>query len=678
MTNSAGSQRQDASKPPATAESDQRDPSMGGGWAVHTVRPWLISLTVHTLGLTFLALWVLPGLRASRIERLSASLTPNQDIPAFSLAAPTSNPNSLAETSDDDAPVSIQEWQARVVKIEPIPLQRLARSAIRPAKRAEFDATAAPAQRVSETATSREASELSEIRHSDGVGGAADIVTGAIRGELSKGDTLVVWLLDASISLSENREALANKTSAFYKSIDSFNTSRDDYSGEHTLMSSVVAFGRRWSEVLRPTRMGAKAVDAMIDVPIDTSGVENVMAAVNRTVRLYRGSRHWDDRLVLIVLTDESGDDVLQLESTIELCNEANVAVHVIGPSAVMGCQKGSQHCVLKKNNVNYSFWLTVNKGPETSLPERFLLPYWHESSLPPWQQDGASAGHSAWYGGAYRERLPSGFGPYALTRLALQTGGSFTMFERLPMQARYQVDAMRQYVPDYGSLQEYVASMEDRPLRRFVSDSAEIGFRQPDLFLPPRLTFMGGRSPHYPYGVEHVYFSPADFRDRLGMTLSLQRKRVTRASRVLAGMIEHLVDSSIDWEYEYTKDESKRWRAWYDLTKGRLLATQARYLEYLATINEIETVLSNSSNEVTLRPSSTLRNPASPLLVREATRVLYRCIEQNQETPWADLAQWELDTPFGLDIGQKSIPRPPPRIGGSARQPQQFSFPNL
>ena len=262
--------------------------------------------------------------------------------------------------------------------------------------------------------TNRISSDLSQMRRADGVASAADVVTGAIRRELEQGDTLVVWLLDASISLHENRELLSKKAESFYKSIDAFNTSGEQYGGDHTLLSSVVSFGRSWNEIMRPTRMGAKAIEKMTEVPIDRSGIENVMAAVNGTVRLYRERRHRNDRLVLVILTDESGDDVTNLEQTIELCREEGVVVHVVGPSAVMGCQKGSQLCQIPQGNRTYPFWLIVNKGPETSLPERFLLPYWHESSVPPWQQDGATAGQSAWYGGSYRERLPSGFGPYA------------------------------------------------------------------------------------------------------------------------------------------------------------------------------------------------------------------------------------------------------------------------
>lgn len=645
------------------------------------IQSWLVSLALHTLGILFLALWVAPNFGGVRVERLTAALAPDDvELIDFSLVAPMELPNVNTDSTEiADSVVSV----ASALEVKPIRFELTADEVgmVQPLEMSALFRRVEPAKLLpgARPRGDRDTADMSQLRYAAGVADAADIVTSAIRREMDGGDTLVVWLLDASISLEQNREMLAEKAASFYKSMNAFNTSRDEYSGQHMLLSSVVAFGQRWGEILRPTRMGAKAVEAMTRVPIDRSGIENVMAAVNRTVRLYRGSRHWNDRLVLVVLTDESGDDLLQLEKTIQLCGEEDVVVHVVGPSAVMGCQKGSQFCQLKQNNTSYSFWLTVNKGPETSLPERFLLPYWHESTLPPWQSDGATAGRLAWFGGSYRERLPSGFGPYALTRLALQTGGSFTMFEPLPREANYQHDLLLEYAPDYGSAEEYLASIQGRPLRQFVADAAAISFTQPQLFTAPRLAFMGSRSPYYPYPVEHYYVSPGDFRDQLGVTLQRERARITRAMEVLARFIAHLQDASIDWEYEYAKEESKRWRASYDLSKGRLLAIQARYMEYLTVSFEIEQVLSPSSNKLTLQPAPMLRNPTAQSLVDEATRVLNRCRQTNAGTPWEYLAWWELEKPFGLRLEQGQIPKPPPRIiSGSPRSPQQFSFPKL
>jgi hypothetical protein len=668
MTNSTDTKCKDVSPPNQTGRTDP---------TARAVRPWLVSLTLHTLGMLFLALWVAPSLRSVPIERLKASLGGNDGgLAEFSLAAP-SQPEFAVEASAFDSSAVVT---TDLVLPKPVQFDSAAFRPVKPINFSRLSVDVPAAQKLTEAmATSRTASAIGELRRADGVDGATDVVTRAISRELELGDTLVVWLLDASISLSQNREVLANKAAAFYKSTDSFNTSPDQYSGQHTLMSSVVAFGRRSSEVLPSTRMGAKAVEAMTRVPIDMSGIENVMAAVSRTVRLYRKTKRRKERIVLVVLTDESGDDLLQLEPTIELCRQEKVAVHVVGPSAVMGCQKGSQLCVLTNNNVDYSFWLTVNKGPETSLPERFLVPYWHESSVPPWRQGGASASLSEWYGGSYRERVPSGFGPYALTRLALQTGGSFTIFEQLPAQADYDLEHLLQYAPDYGSTRDYRDSIEGKPLRQFIADAAAISFKQPELFTAPRMVFMGARSPYYPYKVEQHYYSPADFRDQLSVAVLRERRRVTQASQVLAQFVAHLIDPSIDWEYEYAREESKRWRAWYDLTRGRLLATQARYLEYLATTSQFGGVLSTQCNEVTLHAASALGNPESELLINDAMRCLYRCVSENEGTPWEDLARWELDIPCGLRVEQGTIPRPKPRISsGSPRAPQQFSFPNL
>ena len=43
-----------------------------------------------------------------------------------------------------------------------------------------------------------------------------------------------------------------------------------------------------------------------------------------------------------------------------------------------------------------------------------------------------------------------------------------------------------------------------------------------------------------------------------------------------------------------------------------------------------------------------------------EAQRLLRRCITNNPGTPFALLAQWELDRPFGLAVQQIVIPEPP------------------
>ena len=50
----------------------------------------------------------------------------------------------------------------------------------------------------------------------------------------------------------------------------------------------------------------------------------------------YRQS--WRDKqLAIVIWTDESGDDVTNLEDAIKVCREQKVAVSVVGPSSVLG-----------------------------------------------------------------------------------------------------------------------------------------------------------------------------------------------------------------------------------------------------------------------------------------------------------------------------------------------------
>ncbi len=113
-------------------------------------------------------------------------------------------------------------------------------------------------------------------------------------------------------------------------------------------------------------------------------------------------------------------------------------------------------------------------------------------------------------------------------------------------------------------------------------------------------------------------------------------------ASEKLADLIGRLQDPSINWDDEFAKEESKRWRAWFALTKGRLLATRARQLEYLAVTDVAASTLSSESNSFALLPSESLRVPASAALISEARACLGRCIEDNPGTPWEEMATWE------------------------------------
>jgi hypothetical protein len=503
---------------------------------------------------------------------------------------------------------------------------------------------------------------------------------------MERGDTIVVWLFDASISLIGDRPQMAARLEEFFRSIRGFDESRSEAQREHELMHAVIAYGATTREMVPPTRFGAKVVSALEEVPVDVTGLENVMSAIQEAVLYYRGKKQRKDRMLIMVWTDESGDDTPLLEETIALCRKGRASVHVVGPSAVFGAEQGTHHWV--DPPTGHEFLLPVKRGPDTSLPERILLPYWYEHSLPPWGQDGAQVARNVpWYGGAYREGLLSGVGPYALTRLCMQTGGTYTLYDREADRSPFRLEDMRPYLPSYDSPAEYVASLEEYPLRQAVSNAVMLSIQHQRALLPPALRCIARRSNRYPFEVRGSgYIHPVEFRLRLGEFLVAEQIRAARSYAVVERALREFDDRrKVSMDSEYGREESPRWRAWHDLTKGRLLAVSVRYEEYAGLCELIKNnmgLLRPETNSIHFRPSPELRLTKSVGPAEEAGRLLERCLKEHAETPWAYLAQWELDNNLGVQLQEEFIPPPPPAPpslpGPPAPPAPTYTFPRL
>lgn len=688
---------------PNSLDSTEIDPStpldgLGRG------RAWTVSAVFHTLLFLLLACFVLPA--QIRQRGLVFEQPAGDDAPLdFSTADHlTIQPESLIGPSD--LPVEVASLNAKPLDLEPLPdfeipdeldPEDISKPEL-PGKLNKESSTERRSKRESQW-PAREPSTTEAITTVDGVGAALGPIERAIRSELSQGDTLVVWLLDASISLQLNRQAMAMKMAQFQSSMGLANRSdglrKKDQS--HRLFNSVVAFGNAVNEIQPPTMTGLRAANQIANLPSDASGVEKTMTAVNEVVRWYRNEEHRRERMIIVLLTDESGDDGLAVEQTIENCRYNGVGVHVIGPTAVMGLQQGYQLWTSNEFAQPYRFLLKVNRGPETCLPERAFMPFWHETKVSAWRSDVRPADSVPWHGGEYRDGLLSGFGPYTLTRLALQTGGSYTLYDQSG-EGRYDREVLRDYFPEYGSLDEYVSAMEGRPLRMFVSKTATVTMQEGDLFAPLQMMFFGKRMDRYPFAVQSSYIAPARFRARLQETLLRETTRARAASAKIELLLSEF--ASRDLEYDYAQEESARWRAWYDLNYGRLLAASVRYNEYIAACAELvdrANPLPRDINEVTLLPSRQYRVANSESRARQAIELLERCMEKHASTQWADLAYWELETGFGIRITTRAIPKPPPQRGsigmgfsgasmglkstatlGSGGGGQSFSFPSL
>jgi hypothetical protein len=360
---------------------------------------------------------------------------------------------------------------------------------------------------------------------------------------------------------------------------------------------------------------------------------------------------------LVVVWTDEAGDDTFKLEETIKACLKRDATVSVIGPSAILGRQDGVQSWSFP--GMMQVHYLPVCRGPDSALPERLMLPYWHRTQLPAWRRVSAQAGLGVtgpdglppWCGGSQLEGMVSGFGPYALTRLALETGGTYTIMDRPADRGPFRLKELKPYEPDYRAHGDILEDLRYHPLRKAVLDAVYLLSQRP--VETPQMAFLSRGA---------AYCTPAEFRDGL--------RRLTPRQQAIAQQGFDAVDAALrpfgreGLETDYAAEESPRWRAWYDLTRGRLLAFGVRCREYQHALASLPYVLHPGTNHVEfdawpeLRLAPTLKQQAE-----EAERLLRRCVEQNPDTPWAYLAQRELDHGLGIAIGQSVIPPPPPKL---------------
>ena len=115
---------------------------------------------------------------------------------------------------------------------------------------------------------------------------------------------------------------------------------------------------------------------------------------------------------------------------------------------------------------------LPVRQGPESVALEQIRLPFW--------------------YDGPQYEALDAGFGPYALSRLAGDTGGIYFVTRMGPSRISFDPVRMREYKPDWVGREQYEASLQRHPIRQAVLRAAQI--TQQNLPGQPSLTFPAGR----------------------------------------------------------------------------------------------------------------------------------------------------------------------------------------
>ncbi|WP_435018021.1 vWA domain-containing protein [Tundrisphaera sp. TA3] len=452
------------------------------------------------------------------------------------------------------------------------------------------------------------------------VGDALDQITHEIRRHLTQHKVSVVWMFDESESMRDDQKAIRSKfdrvSSELKVNLPEMTKGRakDKKSNWPPLTHAIVGFGDEVHfEQEKPTENIDAIGRAIGRLVIDVSGKENTMQALARVIGHYGSAVPKDVKLLVVLVTDESGDDGEYVEEARQAALARGVPIYVIGRQAIFG--NGAVHIRYQDPVTLDTYWPTIRRGPETADVEAL-------------QYDGIRGRD---------DEQPSGFAPYELARLAKDTGGIYFLLPtEEAMRARqrekaYSIATLKEYVPDYESRAAYSERRLKSELRRTLYEVIDT-----TRSFPFRVHFPVEPGPL----VEAIAEQLPVVTDRLQVLISIERrlKQLEKARNL---------------------EPERRWQAAYDLMLAQVVAFQVNAYEYRALLIEMQKQppkLSRKPKADTeviwdIHHSQTLKAPKqnTEKVVAEAHRLLRLVIERHPKTPWADLAQDVLDRGLGV-----------------------------
>jgi hypothetical protein len=470
-----------------------------------------------------------------------------------------------------------------------------------------------------------------------GAAGAIDRLTFEILQSIEERPTLVVWLFDQSGSLLLQRNEIRDRFDKIYEELGVVTQSRSKKitraeRNEIPLLTSVIGFGqdvKLFTE--EPTDDLDEIKGVIASLPVDVSGIERPFTAVELAANRYKTFRRSSTtvgpmrNVLLVVVTDERGDDIERLEPAIAACRRWGMPVYVIGAPAPFG----REHTLIKYVDPDPKYdqtpqWAQVDQGPESLMPEQVRIGF----------------------SGNFQDEpvIDSGFGPYGLTRLAYETGGIiFTVHpnrnvnreirrnEIAPFSADirrfFDPTVMARYRPDYLSPQDYEKRLKASPLRTALVTAAVQNVPTLDR---PQMRF--------------VKRSEAQLAGDL-----------TRAQQDAAKLEPALLRLAAILEPGMKARDSEstpRWRAGYDLAMGRVMAQKVRTETYNAMLAKAKRGMSfedEKNNTWIIEPYDEIN--VGSKWEREAAlakQLLDEVVKEHPGTPWAHIASEELKAPLG------------------------------
>ncbi|HQU46286.1 MAG: hypothetical protein B7Z73_16745, partial [Planctomycetia bacterium 21-64-5] len=401
-----------------------------------------------------------------------------------------------------------------------------------------------------------------------------------------------------------------------------------DVAAGDALMGAVTSYGAEFKiHTPKPTANVDDIRAAISEVPNDQSGKEMMCSAVQYSISAFhKYATSGRRQLALILVTDESGeeeDNFQNLEAAVKEARETRCAVYALGREAVFGYPYA--HMRWTDPQTKLTFWLRINRGPETPLPEQLQI-------------DGFTRRWDA---------HPSGFGPYEQVRLARETGGVFFMLPspEVNLVARddrkYELERMRPYLPDLSSRFEYLKKRDKSKLRSALW--------QVIMDLNP----YNPKSSKYCTVLVTFPIDPQEF-----------AKAAVENHQTALGMYEYLLQAEkmLDKVKPLrSREQSFRWQASYDLMYAQVITYRIRIQEYAAYLEEFVKHPKEVTNPMgTGHPTThwdirtrkpTITGDKTKVDIERATALLKEIVRLHPGTPYAARAEWELHRGFGVEL---------------------------
>jgi hypothetical protein len=508
---------------------------------------------------------------------------------------------------------------------------------------------------VDEMPSGKELSETLLVKGDVGVGeagaaGAVDRLTLEIAASLGQRPTLVCWVFDQSVSLAGQRQEIAARLERVF---DELGVATGGHA--HELFNLVFAYGKSVAPVIdTPSREAAKVVDAIQRIPVDESGVELTFTAIEQAAAKAlqaRASGPNRRNVMIVVFTDEVGNDEDKADAVAQACRKQAMRVFVVGVPAPFGRRQVRMKFV--EFDPQYAAdeqWAVVDQGPESLYPEFVNV---RPANSPD-------------------EAIDSGFGPFSLSKLCAETGGIYFAVHAnrasrgrvsdaatAPMASRlryfFDPQVMRAYRPDYLPKAEI-----DRRLAANKAKAALVAAAKEAQVSPmdsPTMRF------------------PREDDGKLALLLGEAQKKAA----VLEPKIDRLhgILEAGRADRDRIPDEEKRWRAGYDLALGRVLALKVRTNAYNIMLANAKSGMKfkNPKNDTWLLEPSldvSLAGSQADRLAKQADELLRRVVTEHPGTPWAQIAAEELRTPLGYSWAETFTGVNAPKSGDGNGNPDR------